>query len=147
MATIVHVDDDPIMQQLVSRQLTAAGHDVTGAEDGLQGAEIAIRINPDLVLMDIEMPVMDGFTATTKLRAEGYAGVVVAVTGSERMRDLANAVLAGCDDYIPKPIGPDFQIRVEDALARGRPSLEEDLESELLGPAEDSETDSGGTVE
>ena len=108
MSVILHVDDDEVMRKLVAGYLTDLGHDVVSAENGLEGMKLAEQMAPDLILMDIDMPVLDGYAATQQLRGKGYKGLIAALTGSERVKDLANAVVAGCDDFIPKPLRDDF---------------------------------------
>ncbi|MBL4789094.1 MAG: response regulator [Kordiimonadaceae bacterium] len=118
MSLILHVDDDRVMRNLVSEYLTDAGYEVVSAENGQEGMEIAEKIIPDLILMDIDMPVLDGYAATQKLRGHGYSGLIAALTGSERVRDLANALVAGCDDFIPKPLTKNFPDQVKAILDR-----------------------------
>ncbi|MEX0298724.1 MAG: response regulator [Kordiimonas sp.] len=118
MSLILHVDDDTVMRNLVSGYLKDLGHDVVSAENGLEGMKLAEDIGPDLILMDIDMPVLDGYAATQQLREKGYHGLIAAVTASERVKDLANAVVAGCDDFIPKPLGDDFPDLVKLILQR-----------------------------
>ncbi len=118
MSLILHVDDDTVMRNLVSGYLKDLGHDVVSAENGLEGMKLAEDIGPDLILMDIDMPVLDGYAATQQLREKGYHGLIAAVTASERVKDLANAVVAGCDDFIPKPLGEDFPDLVKLILQR-----------------------------
>ncbi|MTI08208.1 response regulator transcription factor [Curvivirga aplysinae] len=120
MAAVLHIDDDQLLHEVVKENLTEMGHEVHHAENGKIGIELALKLTPDLILMDMEMPVMTGFEATKALRDDGYDGVIAALTGTSKIKDLANAVLIGCDDYIPKPIGEDFKDRVKAAMERGR---------------------------
>lgn len=130
MSLILHVDDDTVMRNLVSGYLKDLGHDVVSAENGLEGMKLAEDIGPDLILMDIDMPVLDGYAATQQLREKGYHGLIAAVTASERVKDLANAVVAGCDDFIPKPLGDDFPDLVKLILQRKDEIGEEELLTE-----------------
>jgi len=118
MSLILHVDDDDVIRQLVASYLEKAGHKVVSAANGLDGMKLAEEIGPDLILMDIDMPVLDGYEATQRLRGNGYKGMIAALTGSERVRDLANAVVAGCDDFIPKPLTDEFAGLVDEILNR-----------------------------
>ena len=133
MSLILHVDDDSVMRKLVAGYLTDLGHEVVSAKNGLEGMKMAEDIHPDLILMDIDMPVLDGYAATQKLREKGYGGMIAAVTGSERVKDLANALVAGCDDFIPKPLGDDFPNLVsgildkKDAIPEDAPNTEDDF--------------------
>lgn len=130
MSLILHVDDDTVMRNLVSGYLTDLGHEVVSAENGLEGMKLAEDIGPDLILMDIDMPVLDGYAATQQLREKGYHGLIAAVTGSERVKDLANAVVAGCDDFIPKPLGDNFPDLVKLILERRDAISDEELMTE-----------------
>lgn len=118
MSLILHVDDDDVIRQLVASYLEKAGHKVVSAKNGLDGMKLAEEIGPDLILMDIDMPVLDGYEATQRLRGNGYKGMIAALTGSERVKDLANAVIAGCDDFIPKPLTDEFTGLVDEILNR-----------------------------
>ena len=118
MSVILHVDDDEVMRKLVTGYLTDLGHEVVSAENGLEGMKMAEQMSPDLILMDIDMPVLDGYAATQQLRSKGYKGLIAALTGSERVKDLANAVVAGCDDFIAKPLTNEFPALVTAILKR-----------------------------
>lgn len=105
---ILHIDDDRSCRRLVSKILRAAGHQMLEAENGLQGVEIAAQERPDLILMDMTMPVMDGFQATECLRNsdDGYiaATPIIAMTALNMHGDWDVMKEAGCDYYLPKPI-------------------------------------------
>ena len=117
MASILIVeDDDPIRKMLLLR-LQLRGHDVDQATNGQEGVEKALDGDFDLVLMDMHMPVLDGHEATRQLKAQGYIKPIIAVTASAMSEDCEAAILAGCDDHICKPIGPDFEDRIESFLA------------------------------
>ncbi len=117
MAKILLVEDDEMIQRMMILRLTLAGHEVIHAENGQQGMEMALAIDGiDLVLMDMHMPVMDGHEATRKLRELGYSGLIVAVTASALSADSNKAIQSGCDDHIAKPIGPDFEARIDKVI-------------------------------
>lgn len=102
--TILVADDTPDLRQLLSLYLRRMGLDVLLAENGREAVEIAISKQPDLVFMDMQMPVMDGIEAIKALRQRGYAGVVLALTAQSE-RDRIEAMLdAGCDGYVEKPV-------------------------------------------
>lgn len=135
MSLILHVDDDAVIRQLVAGYLTDLGHEVVSAENGLEGMKLADEIGPDLILMDIDMPVLDGYEATQRLRDQGYKGLIAALTGSERVKDLANAVVAGCDDFIPKPLNDHFPDLVKTILEKKdeiRAQTSSQIEDELF---------------
>ena len=103
---ILVVDDAPDNQQLIWRYLTKQGASVQSAENGLLGYRAALSGDFDLVLMDIQMPVMDGYTATQKLRDAGYQKPVVALT-AHAMNDIRKKALnVGYTDHLTKPIKP-----------------------------------------
>jgi signal transduction histidine kinase len=106
---ILYVEDNLMNRMLVKRLLEAHGYTVLEAEDGLSGIKIAQEELPDLVLMDINIPGMDGFEATTKLKSiEGLKDTpIVALTAKVMDGDREMALTAGCDGYIPKPIDVD----------------------------------------
>lgn len=101
---ILVVDDSPIQRKLTAAVLKASGYDVLVAEDGAQGIEIALQSHPDLILMDIAMPGMDGSTAVRHLRQHPGAGQVpvLAITAMTAPEDLDEAYQAGYDDIIDK---------------------------------------------
>ena len=103
---ILVVDDAPDNQQLIWRYLSKHGAAVESAENGLIGYRTALKGDFDLVLMDIQMPVMDGYTATQKLREYGYTKPVIALT-AHAMNDIRKRALAvGYSDHLTKPIDP-----------------------------------------
>lgn len=107
--TILHIDDDSLFRKIVAGRLQKLGYAVYSAMDGADGVARAQELKPDLVLTDIDMPHMDGYEATASLRQLHYEGIIVALTGSDRMRDVTNAILAGCDDFISKPLDDSFE--------------------------------------
>ena len=105
-ARILVVEDSPDIRVLVRMLLEAAGHEVLTASDGREGVETAKRERPDLVLMDLSLPVMSGWEATKALKEtpETASIPVVAVTAHAMHGDRERALAAGCDGFIPKPI-------------------------------------------
>lgn len=103
MAKILHIEDDPANRLLVRKILGPAGHEVIDAIDGLEGVRLARATRPDLVLVDIAIPGLDGYEVTLRLRSEPELSKVpvVAIT-AEGKRETALAV--GCDGFIQKPI-------------------------------------------
>jgi signal transduction histidine kinase len=113
--TILYVEDNPVNRLLVRRVLTHAGYAVLEAEDGLTGIQIAQKERPDLILMDIMIPSMDGYQVTTKLKSlpDLADTPIIALTAKVMEGDRERALTAGCDGYIPKPIDVDrlpFQV-------------------------------------
>ncbi|MDQ3037806.1 MAG: hybrid sensor histidine kinase/response regulator [Myxococcota bacterium] len=103
MARILHIEDDPKNRLLVRKILAGAGHDVVDAETGLEGIRLAGEVRPDLVLVDINIPDLDGYEVTLRLRGIGsLAGVpIVAITAEG---DRAMSLAVGCDGFLEKPI-------------------------------------------
>jgi two-component system cell cycle response regulator DivK len=110
MPTVLYIEDDLANRTLVRRVLEAEGYVVLEAANGLQGLEVASAERPDLVLVDISMPDMDGYEVTARLRTmDGVAGVpVVALTANVMKGDRERALEAGCSGYIQKPLDIDL---------------------------------------
>jgi CheY-like chemotaxis protein/HPt (histidine-containing phosphotransfer) domain-containing protein len=106
---ILLVEDGPDNRQLLSYYLSKAGAEVTTAENGKVGCEKALAAldsgNPfDLIVMDMQMPELDGYGATSKLRTKGYTAPIIALTAHAMADDRARCIRAGCSDYITKPV-------------------------------------------
>ncbi len=97
------VEDNEINQQVAREILEGAGLNVALAADGQEGVNAVKENNYDAVLMDVQMPVMDGYDATGKLRRAGYAGPIIALTAHAMSTDRTKCLAAGCDDYTTKP--------------------------------------------
>ncbi len=119
MALILLVEDDELIGRMVTLRLRVRGHQVEMAGNGQVGIDKALAGNYDLVLMDMHMPVMDGHVAVRRLRDEGYQGIIAALTASAMSQDSQAAIEAGCDHFISKPIGDEFEQRITDILAAG----------------------------
>ena len=123
MATILYVEDNEDNLFMLVRRLRRRGFDVLSARDGEAGVEAALRELPDLILMDLVLPTLDGWSATKKLKAipETSAIPVIAVSSHAMSGDREKALAAGCDDYHTKPI--DFQrliVTIEKHLSADR---------------------------
>ena len=107
MARILLVDDDKDLLSLYGEVLQQAGHELTTTSDGDDAVELAKSFLPDLILMDIQMPGMDGIEATKRLKTSSMAKVpIVALTNMQLPREVDAALDAGCDGFIAKPMIP-----------------------------------------
>ncbi len=106
MAKILLVEDNELNRDMLSRRLIRNGHTVVVAVDGEQGVAMAISEAPDIVLMDMSLPVLDGWAATRKLRADPATRAipVIALTAHAMAGDREKALDAGCNDYDTKPV-------------------------------------------
>ena len=106
MAKVLLVEDNEMNRDMLSRRLIRQGYEVIVAVDGEQGVEAALRERPAIVLMDMSLPVLDGWEATRRLKADAAtcAIPVIALTAHAMAGDRQQALDAGCDDYDTKPI-------------------------------------------
>jgi CheY-like chemotaxis protein len=106
MPKILLVEDNELNRDMLSRRLERRGFQVLIAVDGAQGVAMAQSEAPDLVLMDMSLPVVDGWEATRRLKAapETRAVPIIALTSHAMVGDRDKAIEAGCDDYDTKPI-------------------------------------------
>jgi len=132
---ILYIEDNLSNRMLVRRLLEASGFEMLEAEDGINGIKIAQAELPDLILMDINIPGMDGYEATTRLKniEQTQAIPIVAVTANVMKGDREKSLIAGCDGYIQKPIDPEsFTDQVLSFLGGKREIVEEKKESRYL---------------
>jgi len=102
---ILYVEDNPQNKRLVNKVLTAKGYQVLEAEDGLQGVDMALTERPDLILMDINIPGVDGMEATARLKASDVKYIpIIALTANAMRGDRERIMAAGCDEYLQKPL-------------------------------------------
>jgi two-component system cell cycle response regulator DivK len=124
MPKILLVEDNEMNRDMLSRRLARKGYEVVIAVDGQQGLDMARSEAPDLILMDMSLPVLDGWEATRQLKAaaETKAIPVIALTAHAMVGDREKAVEAGCDDFDIKPIEfPRLVEKIEGLLA-GKPA-------------------------
>ncbi len=100
---VLLADDDPSIVQLAKFHLEQLNASVDHAENGEVAIEMAMNNTYDAILMDMDMPVLDGFEATKQLRSKGYSGLIIAATGMTGDEDRKRCLEAGCDRYLPKP--------------------------------------------
>ena len=101
---VVLAEDCVDNQRLIQYHLTRAGAEVRVVGDGLAAVECVMSAKADVVLMDMQMPVMDGYEATRRLREAGYSGPIVALTANDTDEDRARSLSAGCDELASKPL-------------------------------------------
>jgi len=108
-ASILYVEDNSDNRMLIRRVLMAEGYTVHEAQDAHQALDLLKTLRPDLILMDINMPDMDGYTLTAHIRAMPNLGLIpiVALTANVMRGDRERSLEAGCDGYIQKPIDID----------------------------------------
>ena len=119
MARILVIDDDPAISELVAVNLEMAGYDVTQAEDGIKGQALALQLQPDLIMLDLMLPRVDGFTVCQRLRRDERTAEipVLMLTALSQTQNKVEGFNAGADDYLTKPF------EVEEMLARVRALL------------------------
>ncbi|QQD17797.1 response regulator [Spongiibacter nanhainus] len=106
MATLLLVEDNEMNRDMLSRRLQRRGYQVELAVDGQQGVDMCRDLRPDLVLLDMSLPVKDGWQVARELKGDdSVAGIpVVALTAHAMADDRQRAIQAGCDDYDTKPV-------------------------------------------
>lgn len=106
MPKILIVEDNEMNRDMLSRRLERRGFAIVMAVDGQQGVDMVRSEKPDLILMDMSLPVMDGWTATQTIKADAELAKipVIALTAHAMAGDREKAMAAGCDDYDTKPI-------------------------------------------
>ena len=122
MADILLVEDNEMNADMLSRRLRRQGYQVRIATDGKSGLSQAQAVAPDLIIMDMGLPVIDGWTATRELKADPAlrAIPVIALTAHAVVGDRDRALQAGCDDYDTKPVDwPRLLAKIEKLLAGG----------------------------
>ncbi len=103
MSRVLHIEDDPRNRLLVRKLLSADGHEIIDAADGLEGVRLAMAQRPDLVLVDLNIPGLDGYEVTLRLRGEpALSGVPIIAITAEGDKETSFAV--GCDGFVQKPI-------------------------------------------
>jgi CheY-like chemotaxis protein len=106
MSKILLIEDNAMNRDMLSRRLARVGYEVAIAEDGARGVAMAASDRPDLILMDMSLPVIDGWEATRRIKAtpELRKIPIIALTAHAMATDREKALEAGCDDYDTKPI-------------------------------------------
>ncbi len=136
---ILVVDDGDTNRKLIRLVLSRAGAEVVTADNGLQAVEAAREHDFAMILMDMQMPVMDGYTATGRLRDDGYERPIIALTAHAMRGDAERCLAAGCSDYLTKPINPEKLLEKICAILMGCSSIQQEAnrarrQSELQAP-------------
>jgi len=126
MPRLLLIEDNEANRDMLSRRLQRRGYEVIEAIDGQQGIERARTAAPDLILMDMSLPVLDGWEATRALKTDPKTAPIpiIALTAHAMATDREQALSAGCDDYDTKPVDlPRLLGKIETLLGRSRPAL------------------------
>ena len=102
-ASIVVVDDEPSIRELLVASLHFAGFDVATAASGSEAIEVIEKTQPDLIVLDVMLPDIDGFTVTRRIRQEGIGAPVLFLTARDDTQDKVMGLTVGGDDYVTKP--------------------------------------------
>lgn len=134
MSLILVVEDDPIIRQTVSYALTRSGFEVTAVADGTAALEAARSRKPDLVLLDLMLPGMDGYEVAQALRQDDRETAIIMVTALDQASDKVRGLDSGADDYITKPFSMDellARVRANLRRVRSREALSTETTIEL----------------
>ena len=124
MKTVLLTDDNEDIVELVQLVLKNSGYKLITARDGIEAVDICLKQNPDLVLMDLKMPNMNGFDATRTLRSKGFTNPIIVLTGSESAADRQQAEQAGVNGYILKTLDmKEVESKIDSFLQRGGASF------------------------
>lgn len=129
MPKILLVEDNELNRDMLSRRLIRQGFEVVMAMDGLQGVEMACKEKPDLILMDMSLPGIDGWEATRQIKADASTKPmpVIALTAHAMNEDRAKALAAGCDDFDTKPVDLARLLSKIDRLIEARSAMSETI--------------------
>lgn len=123
MTKVLLVEDNEMNRDMLSRRLTRRGFEVIFAVDGQQGVDLARSERPDIILMDMSLPVLDGWEATRRVKADSATRSVpvIGLTAHAMSGDRERAIEAGCDDYDTKPVELDRLIgKIERLLSAAK---------------------------
>ncbi len=123
MTSILLVEDNEMNRDMLTRRLVRKGYEVTAAEDGVRGVELAKMLEPDVILMDLSLPLLDGWEATRMLKQNPDTKEIpiIALTAHAMSGDRERAFQAGCDDFDTKPVDLERLLdKIQAALAQVR---------------------------
>jgi len=120
---ILYIEDNQDNLRLVNKVLKSRGHEVHGALNGLDGISMAEELKPDVILLDINLPDIDGYEVARRLRKSEFPFLqtvtIIAITANVLDGDAEKALAAGCDVYMPKPVNiRELWARVENYLSK-----------------------------
>src|SRR5262249_34851968 len=125
MLKVLVVDDDPDICLLTRRLLTTLGCESFDAKNGIDAEEIVKGLRPDLILLDIMMPIQDGYETCKKLRSQGYAGSIIMISALQEQAEKVKTQAAGANAYIQKPITRKvLSLHIDHIMARQNPQLQ-----------------------
>lgn len=126
MIRVLIVEDDDMLQEILAERLTLRGYEVLVADNGQVGVDLALAQNPDIILMDMRLPVLDGWAATQKLKAQPETRMipVIALTAHSLVGDREESLAAGCDEYEPKPVNFERLLRKIELLVGSETRIE-----------------------
>lgn len=125
-ARLVVVDDEPSIRELLSASLRFSGFEVITASNGTEAIEVIVDSQPDLIIMDVMMPDIDGFTVTSRIRQEGIDAPVLFLTARDDTQDKVMGLTVGGDDYVTKPFSLEEVVaRIRAILRRTREEVED----------------------
>ena len=126
-ASIVVVDDEPSIRELLVASLHFAGFEVNTAASGSEAIEVIEKVRPDLIVLDVMLPDIDGFTVTRRIRQEGIDAPVLFLTARDDTQDKIMGLTVGGDDYVTKPFSLEEVVaRIRASLRRTREQVEDD---------------------
>jgi DNA-binding response OmpR family regulator len=130
---VLIVDDSASMRTRVAERLRAAGYEVFEASDGVSGLRSSMVEKPDVIILDVVMPGLDGFALCRLIRSNGLSSPILMLTEKSTIEDKKQGFSSGADDYLPKPFDPEeVELRVEALLRRGAALPEVDEEKSTL---------------
>jgi len=125
--TILVVEDDAGIRVILQDALTSQGYNVVTAENGMKGLELALKLKPDLVILDVMLPLMDGFEICKRIRKEGITYPILMLTVKDEEVDKVLGLELGADDYVTKP----FSLKELSARVRALLRRVEDYQDEM----------------
>lgn len=132
-ARLLVVDDEPNIRDLLATSLRFAGFEVHAASTGGEALELALEHHPDLIVLDVMLPDMDGFTVTRRLRDRGEQCPILFLTAKDDIKDKVNGLTVGGDDYVTKPFSLEEVVaRIRAVLRRTHGGVEEPFDSALV---------------